>query len=334
MSANSVDIHFVRSTLAVAKENGVSATQLLQESRISPELLRLDTSRVTAVQARDLMQALWRISGDELLGLGPQQVPRGTFEMICLTLIHCSDLRSALTRMLRFLAISTGIGPMRIKEANGTVTLTVNDDVGNPLHPMVTEILLALIQRFSAWLIGRRINLAALEMPFSPPAHADEYDSIFGRQAQFGLRAAISFDARWLSAPIVRDESDLMDFLKNAPADLLFRRDYGTTVSYKVRKILEHAEANSLETADAVAARLTISTQHMRRLLQSEGTSFRQVRDDVLRDAAISSLVRNEESVEALSSRLGFSEPSAFRRAFTRWTGTTPSTYKTQGVHI
>lgn len=330
MSGNSVDIYFVRSTLAVAQKNGLDAVPLLQESRISPDLVRLDSARVTASQARDLMQALWRSSGDELMGLGPQRVPRGTFEMIFLTLIHSADLRSALTRMLKFLAISTGIGPMRIREENGTATLTLMDDAQKPLDPLVTEILLALIQRFSAWLIGRRINLIALEMPFPPPAHEAEYDSIFGRRPQFGVRTALSFEARWLSAPIVRDESDLMDFLKNAPADLLFRRDYGTTVSYKVRKILEHSEPNSLETADAVASRLAISTQHMRRLLQSEGTSFRQLRDDVLRDAAISSLVRDEESVEALSIRLGFSEPSAFRRAFTRWTDTTPSAYKTQ----
>ncbi|ERB51061.1 hypothetical protein N806_07625 [Rhodococcus sp. P27] len=47
----------------------------------------------------------------------------------------------------------------------------------------------------------------------------------------------------------------------------------------------------------------------------------------MLRDVAIAGL-RRGESVEVLSARLGFSEPSAFRRAFKRWTGDTPSSYR------
>lgn len=53
-----------------------------------------------------------------------------------------------------------------------------------------------------------------------------------------------------------------------------------------------------------------------------------QIREELLRDEAIASLVRGEESIEALSNRLGFSEPSAFRRAFRRWTGNPPRAYQ------
>ncbi|NLG56435.1 MAG: helix-turn-helix domain-containing protein, partial [Rhodococcus sp.] len=49
--------------------------------------------------------------------------------------------------------------------------------------------------------------------------------------------------------------------------------------------------------------------------------------EEVLRDAAIAGL-RRGESVDDLSAKLGFSEPSAFRRAFKRWTGKTPGSYR------
>lgn len=72
---------------------------------------------------------------------------------------------------------------------------------------------------------------------------------------------------------------------------------------------------------------LSISVPHLRRLLRQEGTSLNQLREEVLRDAAVAGL-RRGETVEDLSARLGFSEPSAFRRAFKRWTGSTPSSYR------
>jgi len=43
---------------------------------------------------------------------------------------------------------------------------------------------------------------------------------------------------------------------------------------------------------------------------------------------AVAELARGDASIEELSRRLGFSEPSAFHRAFRRWTGTTPRTYQ------
>lgn len=78
-----------------------------------------------------------------------------------------------------------------------------------------------------------------------------------------------------------------------------------------------------------IAAELAMSPQTLRRRLRDEGnTSPREIREQILRDAAISSLVRGEETVTALSRRLGFSEPSAFSRAFRRWTGSPPGSYQ------
>jgi AraC-like DNA-binding protein len=92
--------------------------------------------------------------------------------------------------------------------------------------------------------------------------------------------------------------------------------------------MIERRKADEAVTIDDVAKRLTVSAQHLRRLLRDEGTSFREIREEILRDEAISSLVRGGETVEELSDRLGFSEPSAFRRAFRRWTGNPPGSYR------
>ncbi|HEX4904763.1 MAG TPA: helix-turn-helix transcriptional regulator [Acidimicrobiales bacterium] len=100
-----------------------------------------------------------------------------------------------------------------------------------------------------------------------------------------------------------------------------------------MRRYVETAIASGTwpDARDA-ATRLTMSPQTLRRRLAEEGTSFRAISDDVRRDVAVTSLVDGTESIADLSARLGFSEPSAFTRAFRRWTGDAPSAYRRDGA--
>ncbi len=77
--------------------------------------------------------------------------------------------------------------------------------------------------------------------------------------------------------------------------------------------------------------RLAVSPATLRRRLQAEGTSYRHLKDAVRRDAAISALTAGHEPIAELAARMGFSEDTAFLRAFRRWTGTTPGAFRTNG---
>jgi AraC-like DNA-binding protein len=127
----------------------------------------------------------------------------------------------------------------------------------------------------------------------------------------------------------MRDEKELDEFIARSPAGLLARVQEGADTSDQVRRLVEQGLRGANHPAgDEVAGRLAISPQTLRRKLAAEGTSLREIREQVLRDAAVTSLVRGEESLAELSERLGFSEPSAFTRAFRRWTGSPPSDYR------
>ena len=325
-SGHTVAIDFVRSALTSAQRYGLDVRDYLHTAGISKELIGHDSSRVTPAQATRLIQALWDSTDDELFGIGPKPVARGTFRMITLGLIHSPDLRTALQRFVEFAGLALGFVATDITD-DGQTTRLILDPTGQTLtDQLLIDVLTAVSHRFSGWLIGEQIPLTAVEMPYPAPAHSDEYQLIYGLAPTFNARnASVSFDSKYLAAPVIRGEDDLLEFIRNSPADLLFRRDYHPTTASRVRKILERSDRVS---AEDVARRLAVSPQHLRRLLREEGTSFREIREDILRDAAITSLVRGAETVENLSDRLGFSEPSAFRRAFRRWTGSSPGAYR------
>jgi AraC-like DNA-binding protein len=57
---------------------------------------------------------------------------------------------------------------------------------------------------------------------------------------------------------------------------------------------------------------------------------FSGLKDELRRDIAIYHLGRADLSLQEIAEQLGFSEPSAFHRAFKKWTGLTPGAYRAQ----
>ncbi|TDC02921.1 AraC family transcriptional regulator [Nonomuraea longispora] len=320
MPANGVAIQFVRAAVDSTGTAGPDVRRTLD---------RPGATHVGCARTVEMMRDLWRSSGDELLSLGPRPIPPGTFRMISLGLIHAPDLRAALGRLTEFASITTGFSRSRLVVDDATCRVEIAAEPGVRVPQLAAEIVLALVHRFPAWLVARRIMPSRLELPFPEPPHSDAYVPVFGRMPVFDAPAvSISFGVRHLTAPVVRKEADLLRYLSRWPADLINHRDYATTTAARVRAVLERGGPGERTRADDVAARLSISAQHMRRLLRQEGTSFQRIREEVLRDVAVASLERGGESVEQISWRLGFSEPSAFRRAFTRWVGSPPGEYR------
>lgn len=87
--------------------------------------------------------------------------------------------------------------------------------------------------------------------------------------------------------------------------------------------------ANHPEMELSRAARaLALSGRTLQRRLAKAGTSFQLTRDRVRRNMALTSMARKTTGVRALGVRLGFADESAFCRAFRRWTGETPTKWR------
>jgi len=80
-------------------------------------------------------------------------------------------------------------------------------------------------------------------------------------------------------------------------------------------------------TLKEVAAKLHMSPRTLIRKLESEGTKFQIVRDELAKKQVANYLTDASLSVESIGHLMGFSDVSSFRRSFKRWFGETPSQY-------
>ncbi len=338
MSARTVPIDLLQASIWFAQRRGWEVEDMLRLAGVSPALLSEGRSRVTEEQLTDFVQQLWRQTDDEMFGLGAHPLPRGSFRLLSYGLIGAKDLAGLLDRFQGLVRAMPAIPPLSVEHDGDLVRLTLAPPVAADRElaldgPLPVCVALAVMHRLIAWAIGGRFPLVAVEVPY-PLMLEEAHDLVFATPVVFDAsQPALVFEATRLQAPVMRTEAELEEFIARSPAGLLARPLADTTTSDQVRRMVELAIRTShpspVPTGDEVATRLSISQQTLRRRLAAGGTSLREVRDHVLRDAAITALVDGDESIGDLAVRLGFSEPSAFTRAFRRWTGNPPGAYRT-----
>lgn len=112
-------------------------------------------------------------------------------------------------------------------------------------------------------------------------------------------------------------------------ADLMLAELPSTqTLAGDIRRMLPAELLRSRADAASVARKLHVSVRTLGRRLEEEGTSFKVLLNDVRRELALNMLVRGDLPIADVARQLDFADVSTFHRAFRRWTGQTPATYR------
>ena len=104
-------------------------------------------------------------------------------------------------------------------------------------------------------------------------------------------------------------------------------RSRGVLEDVRARLVARLEEDASLA---RVAEDLCMSARTLQRQLGARGTSFHELLEEVRRAGASEALIESDEAVESIGVRLGYGDPSNFRRAFRRWTGLSPTAYRAE----
>jgi AraC-like DNA-binding protein len=178
-------------------------------------------------------------------------------------------------------------------------------------------------------LVGRRIPLLRADFSYAEPPHSAEYRLMYCADLRFGRpNTAISFDAAYLDLPIVQNERSIKDFLRTAPESILVKYKNGSSLSARVRRRLRQFLPGEVPDFDGLADDLNMTPATLRRRLREEGMSYQSIKDELRRDLAIGYLSHSGRTVMDIALELGFSERSAFHRAFRKWTGASPGEFR------
>ncbi len=331
MKELSIPLYFIQSVLKHAAQQGYDTDRLLRRSRISPRLLALPNARVDAAQFAKLQSDTMREMGDEMLGYLNAPLNLGSWSVVCHWMINKKTLGQAMKRFCLFYTlIERGLHPkMSVTGKEISITFEPWPSEKTTLDCYAYELTLFSFHRFCCWLTQSMLPIERITLDYDKPAHVHEYRKMFlGTPLAFNAQACtLVFKRQLLEQPIQQSMETLTQFLRKPLLNILINNYRGNSWIDRTKSIIGE-DLSHLPTLTQVAAQLNMNTKKLRRLLNEEGTSFSELKVELRRDLAIYHLSKQTMSIEDIAHKTGFSEASAFIRAFKMWTGVTPYTYR------
>jgi AraC-like DNA-binding protein len=146
----------------------------------------------------------------------------------------------------------------------------------------------------------------------------------------------VTYGARWTGFRGARDALDVP--LRTADpeafrqAALICQRelekiDTDASMAAAVRRVLLEQQ-NGFPSLGMTARLLHVAPRTLHRRLVEEGTSYRNVLEEVRRTLAIAHVRSGHLSMKEIAYALGYSDLANFRRAFKRWERVAPTRYR------
>lgn len=162
-----------------------------------------------------------------------------------------------------------------------------------------------------------------------PECGAKEYQRVFRCPVKFERQDnAVVLDQRLLDLPMKDADPEVHHIMRNrlqqAVTRYLARDNLLDQVRMEIRRQLER----TIPQVENVAEGLDMKPWTLRRRLRAENTDFSTVREEERRALASDWLIHSDRSVSQIAADLGYSEQSAFNRAFKRWFDSTPVAYR------
>lgn len=176
--------------------------------------------------------------------------------------------------------------------------------------------------------LNRPLDLEAVHFQHPAPGDISKFKEIFQCPLRFNqARSTLIFKKSYLDYRLPKRSPYLYKVLIKHIEGLSRKVLPSPSFKDSVKSTLEKQLSKDKVDAENIAKKLHMSRHTLYRKLKSEGISFHDLLDEVREEKAYAYLDRGKHSLSDIAFLLGFSELSAFSRAFKRWTGVSPAKY-------
>lgn len=167
---------------------------------------------------------------------------------------------------------------------------------------------------------------------FAKPGPAN-YQQLLGVPVYFDQEIdSYCFPAEDLYKPLPSSDEDLLIILQAHADELKNKFQFGESMVSVVRKLIQQSLAGGNAKLDFIAELLQLRPRTLQRQLLAEGISFKQLLNQTRHDIADGFLSQSSIPLTTIAELLGYSELSAFSRAFKRYTGKAPEQWRKQAI--
>jgi AraC-like DNA-binding protein len=318
-----------RALVESCRRLGLDAEELLRRAGVDGARLNDPDARLPAEQADALWREAFAAAGDPSLALhAAEATPFGAFPALDYLGASGSTVGEGMARAAAYFPLVDPRGRIEVEPAPGAVALAFRAIGGRAVPPPAQEYTLAVLYGRARHVAAAPWKPAEVRFTFPRPPQAREHGRVFEVEPRFDAREAalVVPRAAW-DLPTRAADPGLFSLLDDHA-----RRLAGAAAAEDLPDLVRAAIAADLPgrepSLEAAARRLRTSRRSLQRRLEASGTSFARLVGAVRRERAEAFLAAGNVSVAEVSWLVGFSEQSAFTRAFRRWTGRSPTQFR------
>lgn len=286
--------------------------------------------RIPVRAALELLERAVALTGDPAFGLrAALEADVGDFELVEYVAASSRTLGDSIPIIQRYVRLLNDALEVELERHDGRAILRFTSRV--PLTRAAADFQLAAFYRgFARGVFSKagcwREVWRTHEQPVDPSPYLRAFE---GAALRFGASCdAIVVEERLLGRDFGDTDPKLHQLLRRMAEERVAELPFAAPLTQRVRVTIAAELRGGNPSVECVAQHLHVSRRTLARKLESEGTSFKAILDDLRRGLAQRYLALDELGVSEVAALLGFSDSAAFHRAFRRWCNQSPSEYR------
>lgn len=317
----------------ILRAEEVDPDSLFREMGVDPVLITDSRTRVLEMTTRALWQRAIDAAGNDCLGIKaglywhPSQL--GALGGAWLS---SSTLRTGLERIARFLRMINDNLEVRLEETPAGFVYTPFFKTTAGKLSFEDDLHLSMLIEMCRTNYGRQLNPVAVNFTHPKPKCAGEYFTYFRSPVEFDAgKSSLILPMNVIDQPLMSDNPMLAELNDQMMIEYLVQLDQ-KQLTERVKALIIDQLPSGGACIQNTADLLTLSIRTLERRLKDEDSSFTTLLEEIRRDLAYKYLRKDTNNLMEITFLLGYSEESAFSRAFKRWSGQSPNDYRKTAI--
>ena len=325
MPNSSTPAQYVLILIDMAESQGCTRDSLLAGTTLATSGISGIGARINDADFTQVVANAQRLTNKPALGLKlGLRLNLSAHAVLGQAFMTCLDLAQVMDLLLKYQHILASGLQIELDTIGEQCVLTLVNTPGDVSVEFGYELFYGAFINTIRGLLAAPDFCLRMELPYPEPAHSNVYYDALGKAVYFScVRGRILFHRDLLSTVVPSSNPVLRNLYEAECVRLLADLEEEKSVAEQTLRLLRKLEGQYPQ-MPRIATMLNLSPRTYRRRLDEEQQSFQQLLDQVRGEHATRYLLNTRLSLSSIAYKIGFSDPSNFRRAYLKWTGMTP----------
>ncbi|MFD2230118.1 AraC family transcriptional regulator [Alkalimarinus sediminis] len=329
MTTSQISAAYLRGLIDCLRLRNIDTECFLERYAVDQALVENFQARLPVERFNQMLYEAETLTGDEDIGLHVgEQIKPNQYGVLGLSIMNCKNLEEAVKRHTRYENLVCNVAMSRYQVKGDQVELTWDTCAPEVTRHIAEENVASWIT-FARWISGTDLSPSLIQFQHNKPNSIEEHERIFRCPLKFSAeRVRVLFPAEYLQLSLRQYDPAMLAMLDTYAERLLLElNSSGRLVDQVTASISTHLQSGEVSLGH-IAATLGLSERQLQRKLKEEGLTYQGILDNTRKTLALKQIEDGMVDLYEITFLLGFSDQSAFQRAFKKWTGMTPGQYR------